>query len=444
MAAVLAAGLAAACATAPPVRESGPIRLDGEDGPLSSREANNTINTLAHKSGSDNLKRMVSSLNALSDIPLYTDNHVELLIDGPETYRRMLEAIGAAQHYVYLETYIFADDEAGMAFAEALMEKSRASVDVKVIYDSFGSMDSSEAFFERMEVAGVELMEFNEVNPVEGGNPLTLNNRDHRKILVVDGKVAFTGGLNVSSTYSRGSSGRPKPDPIREGWRDTHVEIRGTAVHGFETKFSEHWLALGGEIESREAVESEEKAGNSVVAILSAKGGDNEESNIFAAYIDAMRVAGERIWITQAYFAPDDRFMALLKQAAQRGVDVRLLVPGVSDSSLVLNASRSRYRKMLEAGVRIYENRHDVLHAKTAVIDGVWSTVGSSNLDYRSFLHNDEINAFVLGAEFGEEMEAQFRRDLENAQEIQLEEWNDRSLWQKIKEKLSWTVEYWL
>jgi len=434
----------AGCATTQPQRDSGRIVMADQGGQVSEREAHLTVDMLAALSGSENLKRMVSDLSSLSDIPLYKNNGVDLLIDGPATYERMLEAIGEAQKYIYLETYTFADDRAGMIFAETLIEKSHQGVDVKVIYDSIGSMESREAFFKQLEENGVELVEFNSVNPVEGGNPLKFNHRDHRKLLVVDGTVAFTGGVNLSGTYTKQSSGKPKRDPVREGWRDTHVEIRGPAARGLETKFTDHWRALGREVEPH-AVDGEmSKEGNSVVAILSAKGGDDEQSEIFAAYIDAVTVARERIWITQAYFAPDDRFMELLKQAAHRGVDVRLLVPGVSDSRLVLNASRSRYTELLKAGVRIYENPNDLLHAKTAVMDGVWSTVGSSNLDYRSFLHNDEINAFILGGDFGQKMEAQFEKDLESAREITLDQWRDRPFWQKVREKLSWTVEYWL
>jgi cardiolipin synthase len=157
-----------------------------------------------------------------------------------------------------------------------------------------------------------------------------------------------------------------------------------------------------------------------------------------------MRLAEERIWITQAYFAPDKEFLQLLASSARRGVDVRLLAPGLSDSAMVLSASRSRYGDLLEAGVRIFENQNAVLHAKTAVIDGIWSTVGSSNLDYRSFLHNDEVNAIVIGEEFGLEMEKQFLQDMTQAREIELHEWNDRSVWSRFREKLSWTIEYWL
>jgi cardiolipin synthase len=357
----------------------------------------------------------------------------------------MLAAIEKAQHHVFMETYIFADDAAGKQFADLLAAKSAEGIDVKVIYDSLGSMQSEEDFFSSMEDAGIELIEFNEVNPVDGGNPFKLNNRDHRKLLVIDSKVAFTGGINLSNTYSSQSTGKPKHNPVDTGWRDTHVAIRGSAVQGFEDIFIKHWQALKEEtLPTLPDVKFDKTPGDELVAMLTADGGDGESSPIFAAYIDAVKVAQSRIWITQAYFAPDKQFMALLQQAAESGVDVRLLVPGVSDSKLVLNASRSRYKQLLKAGVRIWESEYDVLHAKTAVIDSVWSTVGSSNLDYRSFLHNNEINAFVLGSNFAAQMEDQFSEDIENSREIIASEWQKRSVWKKIKGKLSWTIEYWL
>lgn len=434
-----------ACAIQQAERDNEGVRITDAGGETTQTHSQQIVQNLSRQSDYPALARMAAEISALSELPLYTDNQVELLIDGPETYRSMRQAIEAAEHYILLETYIFADDTEGLQFAELLAEKSAAGIVVKVIYDSIGSFGSDPDFFKRMENSGIELLEFNQANPVEGGNPLKLNNRDHRKILVVDGSVAFTGGINLSSTYSSGSASRQKRNPDREGWRDTHVAIRGPAVAGFKVKFLENWEALAGDM-PLPAVPQEpaEMPGKEIVAILSARGGNNVESAIFTAYLDAIRMAHERIWITQAYFAPDEQFMSLIKQAARRGVDVRILVPGLSDSSMVLNASHSRYSDLLKAGVRLWETQHALLHAKAAVIDGVWSTVGSSNLDYRSFLHNDELNAFVLGPKFGSQMEAQFESDIAAGHEITYPTWKKRPLWDKIHEKFSWLVEYWL
>lgn len=433
------------CATVAPPPKQAQIELVDSGGELDPASRAKFIAKMTKWSDSGLVKAMFDEIAALSSMPLYMDNHVELLIDGPKTYERMTEAIESAEQYVLLESYIFADDEVGRMFAKLLARRSRDGITVKVIYDSFGSASNDHSFFADMESAGVALLEFNDVNPLKDETPLDFNYRDHRKILVVDGKVAFTGGINLSSTYSTSSSWPDKDDLTASGWRDTHIAIRGAAVSGLQDLFLENWKKMGGEVSARIQPRQEyDREGAEVVAIISARGGDGIQSEIFEAYLHAMSVATERIWVTQAYFVPGERFMSHLLQAAKRGVDVRVLVPGVSDSKMVLNASRSRYKELLEGGVAVYERENALLHAKTAVIDGLWSTVGSSNLDYRSFVHNDEVNAVILGRQFALEMEAQFGRDLEESREITLLEWRDRSVWKRVKEKLSWFVEYWI
>jgi cardiolipin synthase len=429
-----------------PSRDYVGVTLVDQSGAMTPHRSAQTLDKLAADAEGEpeDVMDLVANISSLSDVPIYKDNAVHLLIDGPATYDSMFEAIESARHYILLETYIFADDEAGQQFADLLSAKSSQEIVVKVIYDSLGSADSDETFFSSMAAGGVQLIEYNNFDLTEGGNPLRINNRDHRKLLIVDGEVAFTGGINLSSTYSSSSGGKPTRDVMREGWRDTHIAVRGPAVQGFQEVFLGHWQALGGSTADVDTVRPVNDSGREIVAILTAKGGDGESSAIFSAYLDAVQVAAERIWITQAYFAPDEAFLAMLENAAGRGVDVRLLVPGVSDSAFVLSASRSRYGRLLESGIRIFENRNALLHAKTAVIDGIWSTVGSSNLDYRSFLHNDEINAIILGSEFAAEMESQFEKDTSDAEEILLSEWKNRSLRHKIGEALSWAIEYWL
>jgi cardiolipin synthase len=428
-------------------RQQEAVALVGDVGEVSSRGTEKVAKKLAAQSGqaTESIERNLSVIASLSDVPIYKDNRVELLIDGPATYASMLDAIQRAENYILLETYIFADDDAGNEFANLLSKKCREGVDVKIIYDSIGSMDSDEEMFSSMESSGISIIEYNSINPVEGGNPAVLNNRDHRKILVVDGEIAYTGGINLADAYSSGSgSVKRKRDVVKEGWRDTHIAVRGPAVQGFEAIFLDNWRQQGETVALPVPRAGNRQAGQEVVAILTATGGNSDGSEIFAAYLDAIENATQRIWITQAYFAPGEEFLELLENAARRNVDVRLVVPGVSDSKLVLNASRSRYGRLLKSGVRIYENQQAVLHAKTAVIDEYWSTVGSSNLDSRSFLHNDEINAIILGTQFAEIMQAQFRRDLEQAQEISLRDWQDRSMLARLGEGFSWFIEYWL
>jgi cardiolipin synthase len=436
-----------ACAVPPsPIPPVTVPAVSGSDGIVTDAEAAETVSAVmddAPDPGS--AAYLLSTVDSLSDTPLYRDSRAALLIDGPATYASMLEAIAAATSSIHLETYILADDEVGRRFADALTERSAAGVDVRIIYDSFGSRGTDAEYFERLKAAGIELQEFNKINPMDGGNPVDANNRTHRKLLIVDDKVAFTGGLNFSRFYSRSSSARPRPDPLAAGWRDTHVAIYGPAVQGFADIFAENWNAAGdGDNEALPRIGAVEKAGNDVIAALRAEGGDADESAIFTAYIEAMRLAKRRIWITQGYFAPDEDFMETLLAAANRGVDVRLIVPGFSDTNSVVHASRSRYGKLVKHGIRVFETTTTVLHAKAAVIDGIWSTVGSSNLDYRSFLHNDEVNAVIFGVEFASQMEAQFRKDLENTSEVTLESWKRRPLGDRFKEFFSWAVEYWL
>lgn len=415
---------------------------------MSTDQAKDVVNTMVKDLPNPALAtESISMLKSLSETPLYKGNQATLLVDGPKTYEAMLQAIAAARETIHIETYIFADDEVGQRFADALIERSRAGVTVRLIYDSIGSWISDEEFFELLTDAGVQVQEFNRINPLAGGNPLDANNRTHRKLLIVDDAVAFTGGINVSNTYSSASNDRlrKRKDPLTSGWRDTHLAVRGPAVAAFQAAFADNWE--GDDLSPAKDQFAEcgaAKSCDDVVAVLHSEGGDGRESPIYRAYLEAMQRAESRIWITQAYFAPDETFTTLLGDAAARGVDVRLIVPGISDSAAILHASRSRYGKLLKRGMRIYETTGTFLHAKTAVIDGVWSTVGSSNLDYRSFLHNDEVNAIVLGAHFGAQMEEQFEIDLSETREVTLEQWQQRPVLDRVKEVFSWAVEYWL
>tara|TARA_R110002096_G_scaffold155907_1_gene320304 strand:+ start:5643 stop:6911 length:1269 start_codon:yes stop_codon:yes gene_type:complete len=419
-----------------------------EGGVLSEHQADKVVDAIVEDAPNpESAREILSTLESLSETPLYTDSQATLLIDGPSTYKAMLEAIGAARETVHIETYIFADDEVGQQFADALIERSRAGITVRLIYDSIGSWISDDDFFELLTDAGVHVQAFNRLNPLAGGNPLKANNRTHRKLLIVDDEIAFTGGINVSNTYSSASNERlrRRSDPLLSGWRDTHVAVRGPAVAAFQAAFASNWDGddLSFTPDEFPACNAPGPC-NDVVAVLLSEGGNGQESPIYRAYLEAMRRAETRIWITQAYFAPDKAFLNLLGDAAARGVDVRLIVPGISDSAAILHASRSRYGELLKRGIRIYETSGTFLHAKTAVIDGIWSTVGSSNLDYRSFLHNDEVNAIIMGQYFGRQMEAQFELDLNETREVTLDDWKRRPFFDRVKEFFSWTVEYWL
>ncbi len=446
LAVLLIASLAGCVTTAPQVDSAATPQVSGGSGVVSEAGVEQVVDKIAQQTEDPAAyAALFSVIGSLSSTPIYKDNGTDLLIDGPATYKAMFDAIDNAQHFIHLETYILADDEVGQELASKLIERQSNGVKVRIIYDSIGSFASSVDFFKSLGEAGIELIEFHKLNPIEGGNPLNANVRDHRKLLVVDGKVAFTGGINFSSTYSSSSSKKPKGDPLKVGWRDTHIAVRGPAVAGFEEIFEANWLAHDGATKDFPPTLPEPTdEGQDVIAVLHSDGGDGQESRIYHAYLETMDVAREKIWITQAYFAPDKEFMEKLAAAAKRGVDVRVLVPGFTDSEAVLNASRSRYGYLLKNGVKVYESHLSLLHAKTAVIDSIWSTVGSSNLDYRSFLHNDELNAIIFGRSFAAQMEAQFLVDLTSCEAVSLEECKKRPIGDRVKELFSWVVQYWL
>lgn len=389
-------------------------------------------------------EQAMQKVQSLTGSPLYNDNHVTLLVDGPKTYDAMLQEISQAKSHIHLETYIFSSDIVGHRFRTVILERLRAGVEVKIIFDGVGSLNSEDEFFKKMKDAGAEVLAFHPVNPLDGGNPLELPFRDHRKLLIVDGITAFTGGINITEDYSSSSTDeKPKPpkdskkdDETETGWRDTHVRINGPVVHEFERLFLETWNSQAEQkvADLTSYYGKQEKAGDHLVRVIGSDGGDLELSEVRQAYLYAMEAARKNIWITQAYFVPDPEFLEELKDAAKRGVDVRLLLPGISDSTMVLNATRAHYTDLLTAGVRIYETKDIILHAKTAVVDNVWSTVGSSNLDTLSFFMNHEVNATVLGSAFGNALAERFEKDLNYAREINLKEWKGRPFYVKFKQ----------
>jgi cardiolipin synthase len=269
-------------------------------------------------------------------------------------------------------------------------------------------------------------------------------NPDHRKILIVDGKVAISGGVNISNVYSGRLSGRKKVEGEPLPWRDTDVQIEGPAVAEFQKLFLDTWTKQGGPILSGPNYYPKMKEdGNALVRVVgSTPGSDNRIT--FIVYVAAITFAERSIHLTNAYFVPDKQILNAFTDAAKRGVDVKIILPSNIDFQLVLNAARYNYSELLKAGVKIYERRNALLHAKTAVIDGVWSTVGSTNLDSLSLLSDDEVNAVILNHEFAVEMERMFANDLAQSDEIQCDEWVERPLWQKIKESFAHLFAPWL
>lgn len=425
-----------------------PVQVEGAQGPLSAARSQAIVDRL--KAGGDETNIFDIHLAVEEEIagsPLTAGNKVTLLQDGPTTYQAMMAAIDAASDHINMETYIFDADDVGQRFADALIAKQQAGVQVNLIHDSVGTMTTPVAFFTRLAEAGINVLEFNPVNPLETvAEGWDVNERDHRKLLVVDGKVAFLGGINISSVYSGGSfrqSSKVRPDGTLP-WRDTDLQIEGPAVTEVQKLFMETWeKQKGAPLAPRNYLPAPAAMGKEVVRIIGSSP-DEPFSLIYATLISALRSAETEIWITNAYFVPDPQLVTALEEAVARGVDVRLVLPSSTDSWLVFHAGRANYTELLEAGVKIYERRDALLHVKAAVIDGVWSTVGSTNLDWRSFLHNEEVNAVVLGTGFGDRMRAAFLADMKKSNAVTLAKWKRRPVNVRFKELIGRMWEYWL
>lgn len=395
------------------------------------------------------LRTMAALEEQVTGVPLALGNKVTLLFDGPQTMAEMYKAIAGATNHINLETYIFDQDALGLKFADMLIEKQKAGVTVNVMYDSVGTIGVAQAFFDRMRDAGIRLVAFNPVNPARlRGDEWKLNNRDHRKVLIVDGKIAFTGGINISGTYSKSSLFRSKSkarttEKDQVGWRDTHVKVEGPAVAAFQFSFVTGWAQQDvADLPDADYFPQLATVGDKAVRVIASEPGGGFE--IYKSYMLAFQQAKKSIYLTSAYFVPDQQTLTALTDAAKRGVDVKIILPGVSDSGLVFYAGHRLYDQLLSAGIKIYELKLAVLHAKTAVIDGNWATIGSTNIDMRSFLHNSELNVVVLGPEFGRAMENAFTEDLRDSREITLQEWRRRPWADRAKEWATRFMDYWI
>ncbi len=450
--AVFAVTALAGCNTLPKI-DSGTVvpvasaRLEGARGPLSRQQTKAILAKLESRGQETNIfERHLALEEGIVGTPLTIGNGVVLLQNGAATYGAMLAAIAGAQDHVNMESYIFEDDEVGKKFADALIAKQSQGVQVTLIYDSLGSIGSKNEFFKRLSDSGVQVLEFNPINPLAGNKGYDAANRDHRKLLIVDGKTAFVGGVNISGVYSSGSSALRSKDaaPNAMPWRDTHLKVQGPVVADFQKLFMTTWeTQKGAPMKPRAFFPAAASEGDAVVRAIGSSP-DDEYSLIYATLISAIDNAETSVHITNAYFVPDPQLLTALLDAAARGVDVRLILPGNSDNWLVFNAARSHYEHLLAAGVKIYERRGPLLHAKTALIDGVWSTVGSANLDRRSFLHNQEINAVVLGADFGAQMQSMFDADIAASNNITLEAWDRRPIADHVREMSARAWAYWL
>lgn len=358
-------------------------------------------------------------------------NRVTLLHEASASLPAMLEAIEGARHEVLLEMYWFASDRTGRRFADALSAKARAGVPVCVIYDAVGSIEADESMFASMRAAGCDVRQYNPIAPWRKRFRIGLiNNRDHRKILVIDQRLAMTGGLNLGDPWAPEAEGG-------SGWRDDMICIEGAAALQMREVFLGTWRELGGtppnetlSVEKLEATTPEE---GSAVRVLT---GDYRLSRaaIRRSYLDAIGCAEETIFITNSYFVPDRVIRNALEAASRRGVAVKVLVPGESDVAAVYHAGRRPYERLMRAGIELYEWHGTVLHAKSAVIDRHWCTVGTYNMDYRSWRKNLEVNVTVEDHGIGRAMAERFCADIARSRKLDLHDWRFRPLGNRLAE----------
>ena len=423
------------------------VDVSGPRGRLNQGQREALLKRLSAQGSASLLQRQMAAMAVFGDVDLLAGNSTRLLVDGPATFDAMFQAIDAARHSVLVESYIVDDTAIAQRLADALMKKRAQGLQVAMIYDALGSLGTDTAYFDTLRRAGVAVCAYNPLTSTRAREQQPPTQRDHRKILTTDRQLAFVGGINISGVYASGSfPGRQRQPTYGSdgpGWRDTQVQLRGPVAARLDDLVRQTWVDQGCEDELPAARgPAPTAAGNDVIRLVATQP-DDADSQLYTQLMTAFDTAQRSIHVTMAYFAPGDDMVDALCDAARRGVDVQLVLPSRSDFKPVLHAGRSRYAQLLEAGVVIHEFQNAVLHAKTVVVDGVWSTVGSSNFDYRSFVGNNEVNVVVLGEDFGDAMERMFRQDLAASRPITLAQWQDRPLTERLLQGAARLFERW-
>ena len=370
----------------------------------------------------------VDVMESLAGRPACGGNRVTILRNGGEAYPAMLKAIAEAQRSVSFETYLFWDSKIAREFVDAIAERAQAGVQVRLMLDSWGCRHLGRRLIKKLRSAGARVEFFNKLKPCR---PRDYFNRTHRKIMVVDGKVGFIGGLGVHDDYA-GNGDSPGH------WRDTHARIEGPVVRQLQSAFAQNWLELTHELlVGPEHYPELKRVGDHQCQIFTSTPlAPMTGPEVF--YLIVLSAARESIYLATAYFVPHKALLRELTAAAQRGVDVRLILPGSRiDVPAVRYAARRRYGKLLKAGVRIYEYQPSCMHAKTVVVDGYWATIGSANLDNWSFRFTYEANLNVYGEDFAAQMKAMFEDDLTRCKEITLENWENRPWSDRLAEEVT-------
>lgn len=428
------------------------VQLRNAWGPIPQATSQAILNELKQKSGADDIiQRQTAIEQAVAGKPLVLGNRVQLLLDGPATYEAMFAAVRQAKRTIDVESYIIDDGEIGRKLAALLLERRAAGVEVNVMYDSVGSIKTKKDYFDRLRAGGVHVVEFNPVKLRAATHPWKLNHRDHRKLTIVDGRIAFLGGINIDEVYahsstssgglSGGSSGSSgggsnKQDLKRSGWRDTDIEIEGPVVADFQRLFLRTWRDQHGPpLDESKYLPPLAPEGKEIVRAIGSSPND-AYSVVYLSLMGAIINAQRYVYITNAYFVPDPQLIRALVDAAQRGVDVRLVLPSTTDSRSAAYAAHSHYAELLRGGVKIYERQAALLHAKTAVVDGVWSMVGSANLDWRSAVDNDELDAVILSPDFAAKMVRTYAFDESRSDLIDPVRWEHRSIRERVKETI--------
>lgn len=377
--------------------------------------------------------RFARAMNNLLGPSLVDGNKVETLVNGKEIFPSMLQAINSAKKSITFETYIYWSGEVGQQFTKALSERARSGVKVHLLIDWVGSTKIDKNYLKEMKGSGVHVVEY---NPLPWYTFSRINNRTHRKILVVDGKIGFTGGVGVADHWI-GDADSP------EHWRDTHFRFEGPVVSQMQAAFEDNWLATQGELlHGDDYFPPLEKVGSELGQVFKSSPREGSE-NARLMYLLSIACARKNILISNAYFVPDDLSVQTIVSAAKRGVKIQIIGPGkVTDTKVVRAASRARWGALLEAGVEMYEYQPTMYHCKVMVADDIWSSVGSTNFDNRSFRLNDEVNLNVLDRNFALRQVQVFQDDLKKSRRVTLKEWQDRPFFEKFKEWLAGTLHH--
>jgi cardiolipin synthase len=408
---------------------------------LESCAADPDVNSYLASGDADSLQRHYALQRTLSDSPLVFGNRTRLLMDGAQALPAMFQAMQQARDHINLEYFIFEDVSSGnVSLSQLLLGQLKRGLAVNIIYDAYGSRDTPPALFDTLHRAGARIVAFNPINP------LTANDRDHRKIMVVDGRVVFLGGINLSRTYENPpSAGIPAEGDTRHAyWRDAAVEIHGPAVAQLQRMFFDTWQQQKGEaVRNADYYPVIPRSGVQTVRIIGSTPGEHQPL-YYLSLEQAIRAANQRIWLSSGYFVPPHQEREDLAKAARRDIDLRLVLPSHTDVEAAVFAGRAAYGDLLEAGARIFEMQNAVLHSKLVVVDGVWTAIGSSNLDRRSVVFNNEVDAIILGADTAAQVEGLLQGDMAASAPVTLEAWERRPMRERVNEWEARLWEYWM